>query len=140
MAGASSFLVQFAKTLPFMLLCGIVGPIFIAVYFLVDDPTAGWLLPWGLIITLGDIALAAAIAAGNSGMWSLSGFRTGAQLSSMIRRSPAAPLAPLAPTPPIEPVLGTPAERMAELDELMRKDLLTTEEYDASRKRILGEL
>jgi hypothetical protein len=30
MAGASSFLVSFAKTLPFMLLCGIVGPIFLA--------------------------------------------------------------------------------------------------------------
>jgi hypothetical protein len=134
MSGASSFWVSFAKTLPFMLLCGIVGPIFLALYFLIDDPTAGWLLPWGLIITIGDVALAAAMAAANTGNARLSNWRTSAQLYGTFQPAP-----PVSPAPPA-PALGTPAERLAELDQLMRKDLISTDEYAASRARILGEL
>lgn len=135
MAGASSFLIAFAKTLSFTLLCGIVGPIFLVLYFVVDDPTAGWLLPWGLIITVGDIALAAALAASDGGTSRWSALRTSSPtartgLYGTIQK----------PVAGAGPERGSQAERLAELDDLMRKDLLSTEEYDASRRRILDEI
>ncbi len=130
MLGGSSYWVAFAKTLPFMLLCGIVGPIFLVLYLALDDPATGWLLPWGVIITIGDVVLAALVARTTSGTSSRRSWTPHTQLYG----SPQAP--------PVEaaPALGTPAQRLAELEELMRKDLLSTEEYAASRKRILGEL
>ena len=63
---ARSFLVAFAKTLPMMLVFGIVGPIFLAFYFLLDDPTTGWMLTWGLVVTVSDVLLAVVVAASMS--------------------------------------------------------------------------
>jgi hypothetical protein len=130
MASSSSFWASFAKALPFSLLCGIVGPIFLTLYFLIDDESVGWLLWWGLVITIFDVLLAVAMAGAGTLVPRPSTWRPSSQLYG----SPAPPVSPPAPA------TGTPAERMAELDELMKRDLISTEEYDASRKRILGEL
>ncbi len=51
-----------------------------------------------------------------------------AALSRSVASSPA--LADLRPS----------ADRLAELDDLFRRDLLSREEYDEARSRILGEL
>jgi hypothetical protein len=41
------------------LLCGIVGPIFLMVYFAVQpEPTLKWMYYWGLVITTIDVLLA----------------------------------------------------------------------------------
>ncbi|MBM7517892.1 hypothetical protein [Nocardioides nitrophenolicus] len=47
----------------------------------------------------------------------------------------AGPVAPMSPVAP--PAEKTPAERLAELDDLLRRDLVSREEYDATRARIL---
>lgn len=45
------------------------------------------------------------------------------------------------PRSPFEPPSSrTPAERLAELDDLLKRDLIGRDEYDATRARILGEL
>lgn len=55
--------------------------------------------------------------------------------------TPAAPLTPAAPTASSAPVDDrTAGERLAELDDLLRRDLLSREEYDATRARIIAEL
>lgn len=56
---------------------------------------------------------------------------------------PVAPVAPVMPGAPGAAVLPpaaaekSPAERLAELDDLLRRDLVSREEYDATRARIL---
>lgn len=45
----------------FVLLCGIVGPIFLAVYFMIGDPTMKWMFWTGLLITAADVLTALAI-------------------------------------------------------------------------------
>lgn len=59
-----SFLRNFIPTLLFMLLCGIVGPIFFVMGLAVpaDEPGSGWLLPTGVGITVLDVVIALAIA------------------------------------------------------------------------------
>ncbi|MEZ0577466.1 SHOCT domain-containing protein [Nocardioides sp. MH1] len=58
-----SFVVIFAKTMAFMLLCGIVGPIFLVVYFASGrDPVVAWALWTGLAVTLLDVGIAVLVA------------------------------------------------------------------------------
>lgn len=52
--------------------------------------------------------------------------------------TPVVPAAPSAAVLPPAPAERTPAERLAELDDLLRRDLVSREEYDATRARILG--
>jgi len=41
---------------------GIVGPIFLFIYFAVQpDPTVRWMYWWGLLITVGDVLVALAL-------------------------------------------------------------------------------
>jgi hypothetical protein len=59
-----SFLRNLVPILFFMLLCGIVGPIFLIMGLTVpaDEPGTGWLLPTGIGITALDVVIALAIA------------------------------------------------------------------------------
>jgi hypothetical protein len=50
-----SFLRTVVPIMLFTLLCGIVGPIFLVVYFLLDDPLTGWMFYAGLGITIADV-------------------------------------------------------------------------------------
>ncbi|MET0899441.1 MAG: hypothetical protein ABWY45_16155 [Mycobacterium sp.] len=44
--------------------CGIVGPIFLFVYFAAQpDPTIKWMYYWGLIVTAADILIALGLTA-----------------------------------------------------------------------------
>ncbi len=53
-----TFLV-YLKVQAMCLVFGIVGPIFLAVYFAVQpDPTVRWMYYWGLVITAIDVLLA----------------------------------------------------------------------------------
>ncbi len=56
-------------------------------------------------------------------------------VTSMPASMPAAPTAPAAPAD-----TRTAGERLAELDDLLRRDLVSRDEYDASRARIIAEL
>ncbi|MET9202961.1 SHOCT domain-containing protein [Gordonia sp. NPDC003585] len=47
----------FLSTFGFVMLCGIVGPIFLVAYFLIDEPGIEWMLWTGLGITILDVAL-----------------------------------------------------------------------------------
>lgn len=51
--------------------------------------------------------------------------------------TPVVPVAPSAAVLPPAPAEKTPAERLAELDDLLKQDLVSREEYDATRARIL---
>src|ERR1044071_2873903 len=63
MTEAPSLWRSLAKTVPMMLVFGIVGPAFLGFYFLLkDDPETEWLLWWGLVITVLDIALGVVIS------------------------------------------------------------------------------
>ena len=43
----------------FIFLCGIVGPIFLVIYFVTgSDPMLRWLFWWGLVITVADVVIA----------------------------------------------------------------------------------
>ncbi|KAA1415441.1 SHOCT domain-containing protein [Nocardioides humilatus] len=62
-----SFIVNFIKTLAFMLVCGIVGPIFLIIYLLSGgEPLISWMLWTGLGITILDVAIAFVIALGRT--------------------------------------------------------------------------
>jgi hypothetical protein len=62
-----SFIVNFAKTLAFMLVCGIVGPIFLVIYFASGgSDLIGWMLWTGLGVTLLDVLIAFLIAVGRT--------------------------------------------------------------------------
>lgn len=50
------------------------------------------------------------------------------------------PIVPPAPVPPAPPGGPSPADRLAELDALLARDLVSRDEYDATRARILGQL
>jgi hypothetical protein len=57
-----STLWRYVRIQAFVLLCGIVGPIFLAVYFLAGaDPVLQWMLWAGLLITAADVVIALAI-------------------------------------------------------------------------------
>lgn len=52
---------------------------------------------------------------------------------------PTPPVATVAePAGPVDP--RTAGERLAELDDLLRRDLVSRDEYDATRARIIAEL
>jgi len=62
-----SFIVNFVKTLAFMLVCGIVGPIFLVIYFASgSSDLIGWMLWTGLGVTLLDVLIAFLIAVGRT--------------------------------------------------------------------------
>ncbi|WP_141004892.1 SHOCT domain-containing protein [Nocardioides humi] len=189
----------------FMLLCGIVGPIFVIVGLSVDEPGTGWLLPLGIAITVLDVVIGLVIG----GLRHRSALRShrlrqrgrparaqvlsfehtsvrineqpllklrlriegediapfevesrqvvpdvrmpllyGGELPALVDPetrewevdwSSARPIAP-GVVPVAAADARTPAERLAELDDLLRRDLVSREEYDAARARILGEL
>lgn len=203
-----SFARNLLRTLPMMLICGIVGPIFLVIYFASDLPGNGWMLWTGLAVTLLDLALALGIAAGRTASQQrtyrlrrtgrrgvaeiLSAEQTGVRINDeplldikvRIHGEDLTPFEtesksvisglrlPLLYAGPV-PVLVDPetqewefdwdaarpavapqvtamsvappeerprAERLAELDSLLQRDLVSREEYDAARARILGEL
>ncbi|ROZ89513.1 SHOCT domain-containing protein [Gordonia sp. OPL2] len=53
---------SFLKIFGFVMLCGIVGPIFLVAYFLIDQPDTEWMLWTGLGVTLLDVAIALFVA------------------------------------------------------------------------------
>ncbi|GAB91562.1 SHOCT domain-containing protein [Gordonia rhizosphera] len=55
-------LTSFLKTFAFVMLCGIVGPIFLVGYVLIDAPDTEWMLWTGLAVTVLDVIVAAAIS------------------------------------------------------------------------------
>ena len=58
-----SFLRNLLPVLAFTLLCGVVGPVFLAMGLSVEDqPGTGWLLPTGIAITVSDVLVALLIA------------------------------------------------------------------------------
>ena len=62
-----SFVLNFVKTLAFMLVCGIVGPIFLVIYFASgSSDLIGWMLWTGLGVTLLDVLIAFLIAIGRT--------------------------------------------------------------------------
>lgn len=201
-----SFLRNFIPTLLFVLLCGIVGPIFFVMGLVVpeDEPGTGWLLPVGVAITVLDVMIAFAIANNRTAKqkrlhqlrtrgrrargrvlsFEQTGVRVNDQPMLVIRlmieggditpfeaqvRSVvpeihipllhagelpilidpetdeweidwdfAKPVTPVALRKPAEE--RPAAERLAELDDLLRRDLVSRDEYDAARARILDEL
>lgn len=55
---------RYIKIQAFVLLCGIVGPIFLVIYFASGgDPLIGWMFWTGLLITAADVLIALAITA-----------------------------------------------------------------------------
>lgn len=52
----------FLGTFGFVMLCGIVGPIFLVAYFLIDEPGIEWMLWTGLGVTLLDVTIGVAVA------------------------------------------------------------------------------
>ncbi|MGV0604017.1 SHOCT domain-containing protein [Mycolicibacterium sp. XJ1904] len=58
---------RYIKVQAFMLLCGIVGPIFLVIYFATGgDPMLKWMFWTGLLITAADVLIALAITAGGA--------------------------------------------------------------------------
>ncbi|KUI16752.1 hypothetical protein AU193_21320 [Mycobacterium sp. GA-1285] len=58
---------RYIKVQAFVLLCGIVGPIFLVLYFAMGgDPTLKWMFWTGLLITAADVLIALAITAGGA--------------------------------------------------------------------------
>lgn len=201
-----SFLRNLVPTLLFMLLCGIVGPIFLVIGLAVpdDEPDTGWLVPTGIAITVLDIVIAFAIAnnrtAKQQKMYQLrtrgrrargrvlsfeqTGVRVNDQPMIIIKlvveggditpfEAQARCVVPEVHIPLLHagelPILIDPetdeweidwesakpvspatlrkpaderpaADRLAELDDLLKKDLVSRDEYDAARARILDEL
>jgi hypothetical protein len=197
----------------FLLVAGIVGPIFLVMSFVVEEPDTGWLLPTGIGITAMDLAIGFLIGRGRYRTrvrlhrlrqvgrparaevlsFEATGVRINDQPVILLRmrlhggdftpfevqarevvpelRIPALHSGELpvlldpetleweidwdsakavAPGSPAPGLLAAPwsgsvverptADRLAELDDLLRRDLLSREEYDATRARILGGL
>ena len=62
-----STLWRYIKIQSFVLLCGIVGPIFLGIYFASGaDPMMKWMFWWGLIITAADVVIALALTSAGS--------------------------------------------------------------------------
>ncbi|KUI45027.1 hypothetical protein AU197_12280 [Mycobacterium sp. IS-1590] len=58
---------RYIKVQAFVLLCGIVGPIFLVIYFATGgDPMLKWMFWTGLLITAADVLIALAITAGGA--------------------------------------------------------------------------
>lgn len=191
----------------FVLVAGIVGPIFLVMGLVVDEPDTGWLLPTGIGITVIDLLVGFLVGRGRYHRrlklhrlrqvgrraraqvlsFEATGVRINDQPVIVLKmrlhggdftpfevqarevvpelRIPALHSGELpvlvdpetleweidwesakAVTPAFAPTSGaspderTTAERLAELDDLLRRDLLSREEYDATRARILDGL
>lgn len=199
-----SYWVHFARAFPFLMLCGVVGPIFLAMALFADGPVVGWMLWLGLVITAGNVALAAGLARGahrkelKRYRLAMTGRTASADVLSMeetgspsngepvvhlrlrIHGSGITPFeveeratVPITAVPllhggslavRVDPetreyeidwrassqqvaelpaATSTPlrlAAHLAELDDLLKKDLISPEEYATSRRRILGGL
>lgn len=185
----------------FVLLAGVVGPIFLVMGLVAEGPETGWLLPTGLLVTALDIVIGLLIGRGRhqaqvkmhhlrrvgrpATAQVLSFDQTGVRVNDQpmlvlkmrIHGEDLVPFEvqarevvpeiripllhagqlpvlvdpetheweidwdaarPVAPPAPVDP--RTPAERLAELDDLLRRDLVSREEYDATRARILDEI
>ncbi|MDL9937878.1 SHOCT domain-containing protein [Gordonia sp. ABSL1-1] len=74
---------RFLGTFLFVMVCGIVGPIFLVMYFVIDEPDTGWLLWTGLLVTGIDVVLGVLLgwgaARGGGGVGLLSGGGDGAR-------------------------------------------------------------
>lgn len=57
-----SYLRTFLPTFLFVMVCGIVGPIFLLMYFVIDEPDTGWMLWSGLGITILDVVIAVVVS------------------------------------------------------------------------------
>lgn len=198
-----SFARNFIRTLLFMLVCGIVGPIFLVIYFASgSDPLIGWMLWTGLAVTVLDVVLAFAIASARTNSQAklyrltqtgrrafaqvLEAGQTGVRVNDqpmlnlrvrieggdiapfeeerrMVVSDLHLPLLYAGPVPvlvdpetrewefdwnaPRPGPVGNPVlndlgveGRLAELDGLLQRDLISRDEYDAARARILGGL
>lgn len=60
----TAYWVHFVRAVPFIMLCGIVGPIFLVMGLFAEGPVMGWMVLAGLVITAGNLALAAGTARG----------------------------------------------------------------------------
>ncbi|BBY30221.1 hypothetical protein [Mycolicibacterium sediminis] len=59
---------RYLRIQAFVLVCGIVGPIFLFGYFLFQpDPTLRWMYWWGLFITAADVLIALWLASATAG-------------------------------------------------------------------------
>ena len=185
----------------FMLVCGVVGPIFLVMGLLTGGPETGWLLPMGIAITALDILIGVMVGTfryrskmrtyrlhqmGKRGTATVLDFQSTSvtindqplmQLTVRIHGDDIAPFEverkqvvpharmallqagelPVIVDPetrewevdwasagPMRAAFTAPtgqrsaAERLAELDQLLKQDLISRDEYDASRARILG--
>ena len=94
---------RYLKIQAFVLLCGIVGPIFLVIYFATGaDPMMSWLFWGGLIITAIDILIALG----------MTGFGAKAAAKKPAARKPAAKPA-AAKAPAKKPVTKAPAKAAA---------------------------
>lgn len=209
-----TFLHNFARTLAFMLVCGIVGPLFIFFYFAFGrELGTEWMLWAGIAVTIMDVGIAAAIAVGRTASQQrthrlrrvgrrgvaevLAADGTGVEINDQpllalhlrihveglapfeVRKKSVishfhAPLLYAAPVPvlvdpetlewefdweaarpryspqamaaPAASAVAAPdgqrsvADRLAELDSLLQRDLIGPEEYDEKRRAIIDGL
>lgn len=61
-SGGSGFIGSFVKSLAFVMVCGIVGPIFLVMYFVIDEPFIEWMFWTGLGVTILNVVIAFFIA------------------------------------------------------------------------------
>ena len=184
----------------FMLVCGVVGPIFLVMGLVVDGPETGWLLPMGIAITALDILIGITVGlfrhrskmrtyrlhqVGKRGIATvLDAEPTSVTINDQplmklrvrihgddiatfeVERKQVVPHARMAllhagelpvivdpetqewevdwaSARPVRAAFTAPtaerpaADRLAELDQLLKQDLISRDEYDASRARIL---
>ena len=59
---------RYVRIQPFTLVCGIVGPIFLILFFAMQpDPSLRWMYWWGLFITAADVLIALWLASATAG-------------------------------------------------------------------------
>lgn len=61
-SSGSGFVGSFLKTLAFVMVCGIVGPIFVVMYYVIDEPGLEWMFWTGLGVTILNVVIAFVIA------------------------------------------------------------------------------
>lgn len=79
---------RYVRIQAMMFVFGIVGPIFLVIYFAVQpDPTVKWMYWWGLFITAGDILLALWIFTGTQDQTDRYDVRRRLELASQLARN-----------------------------------------------------
>jgi len=79
---------RYVRIQAMMFVFGIVGPIFLLIYFgLQPDPTVKWMYWWGLFITAGDVLLALWIFKGTQDQTDAYDLRRRLELASRLGRS-----------------------------------------------------